>query len=549
MQKITVYTAKKIVTMNEALPEATAVAVVGGQIVEVGSLETLAPWLEAHDHEIDERFKDKVLLPGFIDPHLHPSMAAVLLPMKFITAMEWRLPWETIAPVTTHDAFLARLKELDGEMEDPDEPLFVWGYHQLWHGKIRRQELDQISKTRPIVVWHRSFHELMMNSPCLEWTGLSQEEVGNNTQISLTEGHFYEMGLRVAVNKLNPYLLAPERYQKGLERLRQVAHFGGHTTLGDMAVGIFNFEMEWETTKAILDNEGLPFRVQMIPAGNILAAEKKGNQGALEFIQSLPERNTEKLRFYDHVKLFTDGAFFSQLMQLKEPGYIDGHAGEWLMVPELFEETARTFWNAGFKIHVHCTGDLGVDLALDVLEKLQWERPRFDHRFTIEHFGLSTPEQVKRMASLGALASVNVYYFFELSDIYAKQGLGYERASQMARMGSLAREGVPAALHSDFTMAPALPLNSASIAVNRINTAGNKMGEEECISVHQALRAITIDAAYILGLEDEIGSIRAGKKADFTVLGQDPHDVPPEALKDLPIWGTVFEGTPFPIEK
>ena len=137
------------------------------------------------------------------------------------------------------------------------------------------------------------------------------------------------------------------------------------------------------------------------------------------------------------MKLFTDGAFFSQLMQLGGAGYIDGHEGEWLMAPEAFESSARTLWNGGYCIHVHCTGDLGLELALDVLEKLQWERPRFNHRFTIEHFGISTSAQARRIADLGAIVSANAYYVYELSDIYSRRGVGRERASQMVRLGSL----------------------------------------------------------------------------------------------------------------
>ncbi len=447
----------------------------------------------------------------------------------------------------SHEGFLARVKELDAEMSDPTEPLLIWGYHQLWHGAIRRPELSAISSKRPIIVWHRSFHEIIMNDASLDWLELTQEKVGGHAQVDWDGGHFFEMGLQVAVSRLNPYLMAPERYSLGLKRLRDVVHFGGHTTIGDMAVGIFNLEMEWAGTIGVLDNDETPFRTQMIPAANLLAAEQGGDDKALALIKTLPERNTERFQFRDHVKLFTDGAFFSQLMQLGEPGYIDGHDGEWLMVPETFEAAARTYWNEGYKIHVHCTGDLGVELAIDVLEKLQWERPRFDHRFTIEHFGLSTPEQVRRMKALGACASVNVYYFYELSDMYASQGLGYERASQMARVGSLVREGVPTTFHSDFTMAPALPLNSAWVAANRINVEGNVMAPEERVSLDQALRAITVDAAYILGMENEIGSIRAGKMADFTVLEADPYERPVEELKDIPIWGTVFEGRPYKI--
>ena len=103
--------------------------------------------------------------------------------------------------------------------------------------------------------------------------------------------------------------------------------------------------------------------------------------------------------------MFADGGFFAELMMLNPPGHLDGRHGEWMTPPERFEELARGFWNAGLKIHVHVSGDLGVDLVLRTLERLQWERPRFDHRFTFEHFGTSTPQQVTRMAALGAIAS------------------------------------------------------------------------------------------------------------------------------------------------
>ncbi len=543
--KITVFTARKIHTMEPALPEATAIAVRDGRILEVGTLETLQPWLDLHDYERDDQFADKVLLPGFIDPHLHPTMAAVLLPMYFITAMEWKLPWETVKPVQSRQAYLSRLKEIEAGMEDPDEPLFAWGYHRNWHGEITRNDLDGISATRPVIAWHRSFHEVIVNSATLKWVGLDAENIGDNPQVDLPNGRFYEMGLRVIVNNFMGYLLAPERYAQGLKRMRDVVHFGGHTTIGDMATGLFYLDMEWEMTKSVLDNDETPFRVDLIPDGNSLAGVERKNEDALALIKSLPERNTHRLRFGDHVKLFTDGAFFSQLMQLNEPGYIDGHHGEWIMVPEQFEDAARAYWNEGYKIHVHCTGDLGLELALDVLEKLQWERPRFGHRYTIEHFGLSTPEQCRRLKELGGQVSANVYYLYELGAVYAREGLGHERASQMARLGSLARAGVPTALHSDYTMAPALPLNSAWVAANRINAEGEVMAEAEKLTLDQALRAITIDAAYILGRESEIGSLRAGKMADFAVLEADPYEWGAERLKDVPVWGTVFEGKPY----
>ena len=149
--ELTVFTARKVITMNRSWPYATAIATKNGRIVEVGTLETLNPWLESHAYRVNDQFADKVITPGFIDPHLHPSMAAVLLPMRFITATRWELPWETVQPVTTPEDFLWRLHELHSE-HAPDQPLFTWGYHQLWHGPMSRTLLNTVSVERPIVV-------------------------------------------------------------------------------------------------------------------------------------------------------------------------------------------------------------------------------------------------------------------------------------------------------------------------------------------------------------------------------------------------------------
>ncbi|MEM9561493.1 MAG: amidohydrolase [Actinomycetota bacterium] len=548
--ELTVYTARSIVTMNRSWPRAEAVAVGDGRIVEVGTIESMEPWLDRHPHQIDDRFADHVLLPGFIDPHLHPTMAAVLLPMEFVTAMEWKLPWGRVEPVTTPDGFVDRLRALDASRTaagDNDRPLFVWGYHQLWHGAMSRELLDAVSLERPICVWHRSFHELYLSTAFLDHLELIEARVGGRPGIDWRAGHFYEAGLGYAIAKLNPLLLAPDRYAEGLTRLAEVAHHGGHTTLGDLAVGLFDFETEWEATSSVLGGSDVPFRVELVPSGLGLQRGGRSHADIAEFIAGLPERNTDKLRFGHHVKLFADGAFFSQLAQVGPPGYIDGHHGEWLMAPEQLLEAARVYWNAGMVIHLHVTGDLGLELGLDVLAALQRERPRFEHGFTFEHVGFSTPEQIDRIKALGANVSANVHYLHELGHMYAREGIGFERASQMARLGSCFRAGITTTVHSDFTMAPAEPLNSVWVAVNRVDHGGRVLGQEERLTVEQALAAITINAARVLGRADELGSIRAGKRADFTVLGEDPLAVDPMALKDIDIVATVFDGVANPL--
>jgi len=508
--ELTVFPARRIRTMNGGAPEAgaptpTVVVVADGMIVEVGTPETVRPWLDAHPHTVDDSFADKVLMPGLIDPHLHPSLGATLLPTHFITAMQWDLPDGTTAPATqSHEDYLAELRRIHESLVDPDEVLVTWGHHELWHGSIRRPLLDQISTRRPIVVWQRSFHEIHMNTAAMAHFGLDHVSYAEHPQIDQSAGRFAEK---------------------------------------------WDSDEEWTALREVLDNDATPFRVQMVPNGIRALTDPDGRSDPAAWLATRAARGSNRLFFRNHVKLFTDGGFYAQLMQVNPPGFIDGHHGEWMSPPEKFEELARAYWNAGCQIHVHCTGDLGVELALDVLAKLQWERPRFDHRFTIEHMGLSNPEQIRRAAQLGALASINVYYLHELGEAYWLHSVGYERASQMARVGTCVREGIPTALHSDFTMAPAKPLTSAWVAVNRISASGDVLGADERISVHQAMRAITIDAAYVLGMEHEIGTIRAGKKADFAVLDDDPYEVDPMDLADVGIWGTVFEGTLYPIRR
>lgn len=543
---LTLFKARSVITMNDSLPRASAVLVRDGVVLEVGEEATMAPWLRDQDYVVDDQFADEIICPGFIDPHLHPSMAAVLLPMEFITAMRWKLPWGEVEPVTTEAAFDQRMATLVAE-KDPQQPLFIWGYHQLWHGAMSKARIESIAGQRPTVVWHRSFHELYMNSAAMEMVGVVAEDIKPGMQINVECGHFYEGGLGYAINRLNPWILAPDKYAAGLQRLKQVVHHGGHTSIGDLATGMFNFSAEAEALSQYLEGDDVPFRTRLVAHGTVLTKGGVPPTQGPELAEALLQRNSHRLHFGRHIKLFSDGAFFSQLAQLQQPGYIDGHSGEWLTTPEILEQHIRAYWHAGYQIHVHVTGDLGLQLTLDILQKMQDEKPRFNHGFTLEHFGFSTPEQIRQIKALGAQVSANVYYLHELSDSYSQSGIGYERASQMARLGSCFNAGINTTVHSDFTMAPAEPLNSMWVAVNRVNHAGDVMGATECLTPHQALQAITINAAHVIGMADITGSIRSGKRADFTVLDQDPLTCDPMKLRDIGISATVFEGKVFPL--
>lgn len=537
----TLYAAKSIITMNPEQARAEAVAVMDGKIHAVGTLEEVRESLAGVNFVEDKRFADKVLMPGFIEPHLHPSIAGILLPMEFITPHDWNMLGKKVTGVRGNEAYLARLKIA---VDATDDWLWTWGYHHDFHGQLDRQTLDRISPDKPVIVWHRSFHEIYINSAAIEALGLAKVE---HPQVDWPKGRFYENGLELLTPHLLPKLTRPWRYLPALTRARDIVHAGGITTVSDGAFGGADFDTEWTALRfSSWNRSSSPFNFLVLADGKGLGAAM-GYEPARDFINQLPEKNTGQVTFLPkQVKLFADGAAYSQLMQMSE-GYIDGHHGEWMMTPQELEQAARIFWLDDYQLHIHVNGDLGLDKTLDIIEILQAEYPRQDHRSTIHHLAYARPEQASRMAKLGVRVSANPYYVWALADKYSEVGLGPERAQNMVPLKSLVDAGVPFSFHSDFTMAPAEPLLLAWAAATRITADGNLAGPDQRISLDMALRAITIDAAAQLQLEKRIGSIEAEKMADFTILESDPYQLPIEKLKDIAIWGTVLAGEVHPV--
>ena len=555
---ITIFTAKKIVTMDDSLPYATAVAVSEGRILAVGTLESMAPWCEGREVQFNKQFEGNVLLPGLIDNHVHPWLGALLLPTMIIAPESWTMPDGKIIPAALNrEQWFERLREAIAADSGESELLASWGFHRMWHGSNpRRSELDALCPDRPLIIWNRSFHEIFANTQALKFTGLTREAAAH-PQVNWDEGHFFETGNKVILLKLLPYFLRKEWFNAGLTTLVDLMHRGGITTIADMGFGSLSVDYEMSAWDEVVGQQKKPIRVFNVPHAGALGfrlsgqlpnpAKDPGFEKVLDFIEPLPSRDTASMKTLRGVKLFADGGFFNLMMRLNPPGYIDGSQGQWMMSPEVIAKGIQVFWDAGYQIHVHVNGDQGMDAVLDGLAQALNRKPRYDHRFTVHHVGFCSAAQVRRMAAMNVIASVNPYHIHALSDNYSLFGLGPERAAQMVRLGSMTRAGMSVSFHSDFMMAPTEPLFLAWCAATRQSQSGKVGAPTECLSLHQVLRGITIDAAHAIGLDHDIGSIVAGKKADFTVLEQDPESVGVMGLKDIKIWGTVFEGGVYPV--
>ena len=544
---ITIYHAKEIVTLDEKVASANAVSVKSDRIMAIGSLDDL---IERNpDASIDHQFQNDVIVPGFIEHHIHPFLSAITMNAEIISIEGWDLPNNQSIAYRDRDSYMQRLSEIEENMKS-DSPLITWGFHHYFHGDLSREDLDRISKDRPILVMHRSYHEFILNTPALEYFDISQEFIESldeeaRAYADFDRGHFSEQGMISVFPKLLRYLGKPEYLLSGLQLTEDYLHQNGVTMIANP--GAWLIKSIQDAKNLILGDENTPFRSFFIPSALILS-ENHDVPELVEEAKKLLEWGGGKVEYLpNRIKLFADGAMYSQNMVLSE-GYLDGHQGAWLMQEGLYRSAFKLFWDEGYQIHIHQNGDEALDLILDVLEENMADNPREDHRTTIVHFGISRADQMDRVKSLGAIISANPYYVTALSDLYSKKGLGPERALEMVRLGDVDRAGIRFGLHSDMPMAPGSPLVLMHAAVNRINFANEVAGPKQRVSPLAALKGVTLDAAYIMGLEDDYGSISEGKLANFTILSENPLSVNPQTIKDIEIKATIVEGKHYPID-
>ena len=544
---ITIYHAKEIVTLDEKVASANAVSVKSDRIMAIGSLDDL---IERNpDASIDHQFQNDVIVPGFIEHHIHPFLSAITMNAEIISIEGWDLPNNQSIAYRDRDSYMQRLSEIEENMKS-DSPLITWGFHHYFHGDLSREDLDRISKDRPILVMHRSYHEFILNTPALEYFDISQEFIESldeeaRAYADFDRGHFSEQGMISVFPKLLRYLGKPEYLLSGLQLTEDYLHQNGVTMIANP--GAWLIKSIQDAKNLILGDESTPFRSFFIPSALILSEDHDVPE-LVEEAKKLLEWGGGKVEYLpNRIKLFADGAMYSQNMVLSE-GYLDGHQGAWLMQEGLYRSAFKLFWDEGYQIHIHQNGDEALDLILDVLEENMANNPREDHRTTIVHFGISRADQMDRVKSLGAIISANPYYVTALSDLYSKKGLGPERALEMVRLGDVDRAGIRFGLHSDMPMAPGSPLVLMHAAVNRINFANEVAGSKQRVSPLAALKGVTLDAAYIMGLEDDYGSISEGKLANFTILSENPLSVNPQTIKDIEIKATIVEGKHYPID-
>ncbi|MGJ8561128.1 MAG: amidohydrolase [Litorimonas sp.] len=540
MSDVTLYQTTAI-TAVPSLPSATGVAIRDGRITVVGDFDTLHNQLRGAI--IDDRYADQFLLPGLIDPHVHMTLGAMMYGAEMVPP--WNVPMAdgAVAGLKSREALLARIAEI--EATAPDGPLVLWGYHNLIQGNIRRADLDAITEDRPLLLWHWSGHDFYLNSAAIEMVGVTPALAEQFHGVELDAdgeltGRIYEDALLAIFEKIAAVIMHPTHIQRGWDRYEALLQDAGVTTVAEMGYGIFGRAIE-DSFLAAHHDQTDGYRVYLVPEHRAFLQEF--GDATVETISTMAAAREDVL---PQVKLFSDAAFYSQTMKLTAPGYVGGQSkgqtGLWVIQPDELPDLMASYWDAGLDIHIHSNGDAAQDSTLTALES---QKPGADgQRLIVEHAALLTPKQITRLSKLPAGVSAASHYVRYMGGTMA-DAIG-DKADYLSPMGSTARLGIPTTLHSDAPLAPPYPLLAAQAHMLRDTETGGVSLPNERLTPTQALRAITLDAAWSLGLEAEIGSIAAGKRADFTIVDRNPLNTSAENWDDIRVLGRVKDGVAYP---
>ena len=535
---ITIFSARKILTMNTYQPVATHVAVRRGRILGTGSLDELAEW---GDYTIDNSFEDKILLPGFVEAHCH-AMNGSVWENTYVGYFDRTDPdgrvWLGIKDL---DGVLDRLREIERTLDNPEQTLVAWGFDPIYFNdgvRMTVSHLDQVSRDRQILVQHSNGHLLNVSRKVLELAGIDA-----NTDVEGVmkdadgnpSGELGEMAAQFMAYRVTDVRRFDEINAEDLRSFARTATNVGVTTATDLHARVQDQNVK--NYVEVTQDPNYPLR--LVPAAGCLTMSIEEGPG---HVAGLKRHNNDKL-FFGLCKIMTDGSIQGFTGRLKWPGYFNGKPnGIWNLPPQTLTNMVEAYHLAGLQMHMHTNGDEASELMIDAIEKALHKSPRPDHRHTLTHCQMADESQFRRMAQLGICSNLFANHIYYWGDQHYCQTMGPDRAMRMDACATAKRIGVPFTIHSDAPVTPLDPLFTAWCAVNRQTASGRILGPNERIDVEDALRAITLGAAFTLRLDHLVGSIEPGKYADFAVLDDDPTAVPVEALKDVPVWGTVIDG-------
>lgn len=535
--------ASTIITMEDDYPRAEAVAVdtSTGRITAIGSLtdvQAAAPGVAVTD------LGDTVLMPGFIEPHSHPVLSG----------MATQKPANWIAPYVgfpTWDDVVAEFAKVDAALPAGQPAVFNGVDRLLQQAPLpTRDILDPLFPSgRPMVALDNSGHAAYFNTATIEMMGWTDHAApadpvggtfGREADGVTSNGIAYESGaLFEVIGAVLPKAI-PHPLQSAARFYEYMASFGvtatsEHTyntgqfqayatlsTVNDCPLRLHVYHMSIETDAA----DPVEFPDPEMARKNGVKLWADGSPWLGNVALSFPYLDTDRVK---------DAEIIIGPLAEKGMNYTRGELDAVLdqMVP------------LGYQMAFHCNGDVGFDVVLDAYERAlrKYDLMGTDHRWRVEHLGAARFDQFQRAASLGVTCSMSPFQFLYWGELLDGVMFDSKIGSQWQAVGDAVRAGVRVSFHNDGSVAPPNQLLAVQGMVTRTTKAGTLHGPNQAVSLHDGLKAITINAAWQLKRENDIGSLAVGKYADLVELSNDPYMVDPHHLDQMvKVQGTWLGG-------
>lgn len=526
-----------IVTMNKAQPIAEAVAVQDGKIIKVGSFSNLKTLQGSNTKLIN--LNGQTLMPGLVEPHVH-IMGTAFSEVLWKNLSNFTMPHDTL------DTLVAKLTAYSKDVKD-GEWINVFGVDpsrtEPFMAELTADILDKVSTTKPIFVMNQSMHIAYVNHKALELAGLTDSSPDPKGGKLLKDGKGHLTGVIYEAPAFYPFLdKMPPPTQEAIEQA--VAQVGqkliskGVTTSAEITVGGYlGVDKEYALFNAMTHSGKLPVRVRGYMYANAYPLTNNSYK---------PGQGDDVFRLIG-VKIVADGSDQGLTGAMNKPyAYPTGtvNTGTLNYSEQELYDIAKARFDQGWQISVHSNGDRSIEQTLNVYEKLVTKPSDAKARLRIEHFTVATEAQISKAAKLGVVPGFTIGHTDYWGEAFHDHLLGAERANRVDSGASLIKKGVHFAYHSDSPVSPIHPLKYASEGASRLWQVPPQkvLNANEKVSINDALKAITIDAAYQLKMDDKIGSVQEGKYADFAIVDKNPMKTDAYRIRDIEVNETWVNG-------
>jgi predicted amidohydrolase YtcJ len=504
----------KVITLNSKRPKAEAVAMQYGKIIAVGSNEEIRRYVDNETKVVDAQ--KRTVVPGFIDCHVH------------MTGFGRSLQDLDLRNAKSIKEMQRKLREY--AEKNPEKSWISggrWDQEKFVERRFpTRWDLDAALPDKPIFLTRVCGHAAVVNTKALQLANITKETAIEGGKIDLDEttgepnGILHENALEL-VWKAIPKPSIKELEDTCLLACRKAVEAGltGVHWIVDSEGEIRTIQKLWSEGK-------LPLRVYLG-----ISAELLDELVSLGLITGF---GNDKVKI-GFVKIFADGSLGARTAALKQP-YSDKPetSGMILCTQKKLNRLVLKAHRAGLQLGIHAIGDRAIETVLKAFLKALREFPRENHRYRIEHCSVLNPKLIRQMKRLGLIASVQPHFI--ISDFWVAERVGNARARWVYPFKTLVHEGLVVASGSDCPVEPISPLLGICAAVSRKSYA------EESLTLEEALRTYTLNAAYASFDENKKGTIEVGKFADLTILSDDLDTVSPEKIKEVMVEMVLVNG-------